>query len=276
MAKIRLDGQTQSRIALSEDVIVEYAGLMKGGYQFPPLLVVFDGASYWLVDGFHRRWAAVKAKVKDLKCIVLQGTRDDARWISYGANKDHGLPRSNPDKKRAVLAALKHPNGAKWSDGKIGEHVGVSQRMVTKYRQELTPTQKDSESPTREGRDGRTTNTANIGETDETKIKRLAAKGLSVREIAESVGWSKSRVARFLRTTESASGTKTGSRGTDDEQDDEPETPLPARTSTAAATSASQPAQQSDCENFKQFKPLWGKASKVEKCLIRDYIETNP
>ena len=128
-----------------------------------------------------------------------------------------------------VVAALKHPNGAKWSDGKIGEHVGVSQRMVTKYRQELTPTQKDSESPTREGRDGRTTNTANIGETDETTIKRLAAKGLSVREIAESVGWSKSRVARFLRTTESASGTKTGSRGTDDEQD-EPETPTPART----------------------------------------------
>ncbi len=47
------------------------------------------------------------------------------------------------------------------SDGQIAEHVGVSDMMVAKYRRELTP--KVLESPTRTGRDGRTTNTANIG-----------------------------------------------------------------------------------------------------------------
>lgn len=136
---------------------------MSAGQQFPPLLVVFDGAEYWLVDGFQRRWAAIKAKIEKFKCLVIEGTREDARWLSYGANKDHGLPRTNDDKKNAVLAALKHPKGAKKSDGQIAEHVGVSDRMVNKYRAELEVTSKLSESPKRTGRDGRTTNTTNIG-----------------------------------------------------------------------------------------------------------------
>jgi len=161
--KIRLDGDTQSRLSLDEDVIHEYAGLMSNGYQFPPLLVVFDGAAYWLVDGFHRRWAAIKSKLEKFKCVVVEGTREDARWLSYGCNKNHGLPRSNDDKKKAVIAALKHPQGAKKSDRQIAEHVGVSSNMVLKYREQLVSTAQVAQSPERTGRDGRTINTANIG-----------------------------------------------------------------------------------------------------------------
>ncbi len=134
---------------------------MKGGREFPPLSVVFDGSDYWLWDGFHRRWSAVEAKIAKLKCIVTKGTRDDARWLSYGANKDHGLQRTNDDKRRAVLAALKHPNGAKQSNLKVAEHVGVDEKTVAKYRLQLTP--EIPESPDRIGRDGRTINTTNIG-----------------------------------------------------------------------------------------------------------------
>lgn len=167
LSKLRLDGDTQSRLSLDEDVIKEYAGLMANGQEFPPLLVVFDGADYWLVDGFHRRWAAIKSKIEKLKCLVVEGTREDARWLSYGVNKDHGLQRTNEDKKKAVIAALKHPNGAKKSDNQIAEHVGVSQPMVSKYRQQFAATNKDYKSPEREGRDGRTINTTNIGKSAE-------------------------------------------------------------------------------------------------------------
>jgi hypothetical protein len=163
LKQIRLDGDTQSRIELNDAVVKEYHDLAKDGHEFPPLSVTFDGSDYWLWDGFHRRFAYVKAGVEKAKCIVIDGTREDARWLSYGANKDHGLPRTNPDKQRAVVAALKHPNGAKLSDGQIAEHVGVSQPMVGKYRSQLAATQKDFESTERTGRDGRTINTENIG-----------------------------------------------------------------------------------------------------------------
>ena len=163
LKKIRLDGDTQSRNELDQNVIREYADLMKSGREFPPVCVVFDGTDYWLWDGFHRRWAAVQSKIAKLKCVVTKGTREDARWLSYGANQDHGLPRTNEDKRKAVVAALKHPNGAKMSDRQIADHVGVNHATVGRYRSQLVSTVEMQQSPTRTGRDGRTINTANIG-----------------------------------------------------------------------------------------------------------------
>jgi hypothetical protein len=169
VSQIRLDGDTQSRIELNDAIVKEYSDLAKDGHEFPPLSVTFDGSDYWLWDGFHRRFAYVKAGVEKAKCLVIDGTREDARWFSYGANKDHGLPRSNDDKRRAVIAALKHPNGEKKSDSQIAEHVGVGQPMVSRYRKELESTQSINKSTERTGRDGRTINTENIGKRDEEK-----------------------------------------------------------------------------------------------------------
>ena len=55
---------------------------------------------------------------------------------SYSVNTDHGLQRTNEDKKKAVMAALKHPKGVKLSDTKIAGHVGVNDKTVAKYRQQ--------------------------------------------------------------------------------------------------------------------------------------------
>jgi hypothetical protein len=54
--------------------------------------------------------------------------------VGYAANRDHGLRRTNGDKKRAVLSSLKHPNGAKKPNSEIARHVGVSVPTVSKYR----------------------------------------------------------------------------------------------------------------------------------------------
>lgn len=166
LSKIRLDGDTQSRLSLDEDVIKEYGELLKSGHEFPPLVVVFDGADYWLVDGFHRRWAAVKQKLDKFKCQVIEGTREDARWLSYGVNKDHGIKRSTEDKQKAVIAALKHPKGAKLADSKIALHVGVDDKTVAKYRAKLELTSEIPKSTERTGKDGRTINTERIGKKD--------------------------------------------------------------------------------------------------------------
>jgi len=165
LGQLRLDGGTQPRSKLDYDVMDTYAEAYTAGTRLPPVVVFFDGKDYWLADGFHRWWASRKAKRKMILCEIREGTQQDAQWYSYAANQTHGLHRSNPDKQAAVKAALLHPNGANLSDGQIAEHVGVSQAMVSKHRREFAPTQKDFESSTRTGRDGRAINTANIGRT---------------------------------------------------------------------------------------------------------------
>jgi hypothetical protein len=156
---IRMDGGTQPRVRIDEEIVREYAERMRAGDHFPPVQVYCDGTDHWLSDGFHRVKAAIEAGQTTIQAEVWEGTRDDAFWMSLAANKDHGLRRSNDDKARAVKAALAAK--PRLSDGAIAEHVGVSDRMVAKYRAEMTP--KVSESAERTGRDGRTINTAGIG-----------------------------------------------------------------------------------------------------------------
>lgn len=142
--QIRLDGDTQPRVELDQDVIWEYAdelerGGLRDGVPLRTMKVVFDGVDYWLIDGFHRYWALRKMKSPPtaVLCQVNKGTRLDARWWSYSMNTDHGLRRTTADKRKAVMSALRHPNGVGLSDSQIGKHVGVSDKTVAKYRVEM-------------------------------------------------------------------------------------------------------------------------------------------
>jgi hypothetical protein len=160
---ITLHGDTQPRVDIDLYVVDEYAAAMEDGATFPPIIVFFDGARNWLVDGFHRWHAARKAKLDKIKCAVHKGTLEEARWFSYSVNPAHGLRRSNADKQKAVTAALRHPSGAGMSDRQIAEHVGVSRDMVIRYRHEMEDDGTCNPITSRTGSDGRTINTANIG-----------------------------------------------------------------------------------------------------------------
>jgi hypothetical protein len=163
---IRMDGGTQPRVRIDEEIVREYAERMRAGDHFPPVQVYFDGTDHWLSDGFHRVRAAREAEKPTIQAEVWEGTRDDAFWMSLGANKDHGLRRTNDDKARAVKAALvARPS---MSDRQIADHVGVHFDTVAKYRAELKTTGTIGNSDSRTGRDGRTINTANIGKTNPT------------------------------------------------------------------------------------------------------------
>lgn len=132
--QIRRDGGTQPRALLDEGKIEEYAELMLDGTLFPDIEVVYDGTNYWLVDGFHRVNAAVKARKTTINSEVLQGTLDDALWLSCGVNATHGVPRNNADKKRAVELALRHQKGRNLTDVQLAKHCGVSSMTVGRYR----------------------------------------------------------------------------------------------------------------------------------------------
>jgi hypothetical protein len=163
ISSIRVDGGTQPRATINPQTVSDYMNDMASGAEFPPVEVFYDGAGYWLADGFHRVKAAEKSGRDEIACEVHQGTQQDAQWFSFGANKVNGLRRTNNDKQRAVKAALQHPGGAGLSDGQIAAHVGVSDQMVRNYRRRVESTPKVLKSTKRKGRDGRTIDVARIG-----------------------------------------------------------------------------------------------------------------
>lgn len=135
--KIRLDGGTQPRAELRYDIIDDYAEEMRGGAVFPAVTVFFDGSDYWLADGFHRVHAARRAGLDTINADVRQGTRRDAVLHSVGVNAEHGLRRTNDDKRRAVMTLLQDEEWRRWSDYKIAEACHVSRSLVQSMRSSL-------------------------------------------------------------------------------------------------------------------------------------------
>ena len=139
LAKIRLDGDTQPRVAIDEQTVKQYAADMERGNVFPPIRVIFDGVAYWLVDGFHRYHAHRNLGRTEIAVEVSTGVLADAQWQSLTANHTHGLRRTNDDKRKAVRKALKmHPE---LSDHLLADHVGVSHHTIAKYRDLAKPAQ---------------------------------------------------------------------------------------------------------------------------------------
>ena len=152
----------QPRVATDKTTVKEYAERIEASDKLPPVVVFFDGTTYWLAEGFHRLAAHKLAGRTMIDCIVIDGTKADAQWHALQTNKTHGRRRSNDDKIKAVQMAFAHPKGKDLSDRAIAELVGVSATMVAKHRPK-DPTANGVQSKKRVGRDGRVTNTAKIG-----------------------------------------------------------------------------------------------------------------
>jgi len=135
ITKITFLKSLQCRRGLNEDTVLNYTEKYREdeSFQFPAiLLMLLPDGRYVIIDGVHRFEAAKLAERESLPVIVIEGDMDDAVWQSSAANKDHGLPRTMSDKRRAVVAALRHKNyqdGA-YSMRDIAKHVGVSHTMV--------------------------------------------------------------------------------------------------------------------------------------------------
>lgn len=131
---IRTDGGTQSRAALNPSTIDEYAESIEAGEELPAVILFHDGEAYWLADGFHRVASARKAGKKTVSAEVRQGTRREAILHSVGANANHGLRRTNADKRRAVETLLSDAEWKTWSDREIARQCAVSNTLVSSLR----------------------------------------------------------------------------------------------------------------------------------------------
>lgn len=137
VAHIRVDAGIQQRVQLNMFAVEDYAEAMRAGATFPPVVVFSDGQDYWLADGFHRLAAAERAELETVAVDLRSGTRRDAILYAVGANADHGIRRTNADKRRAVLTLLEDDEWSKWESPRIAHACSVTVRFVNGIRAEL-------------------------------------------------------------------------------------------------------------------------------------------
>lgn len=138
----------QTRVALSEDTVEDYAEAMRGKAKFPPVTVFADAErdTLWLADGFHRVAAAEADGYKAVKAEVIPGTFADALKHALGANANHGLRRSNADKQKALEMAWANrrelwprKDKADPSAAVLAEACGISLGTVNRFLAEVEP-----------------------------------------------------------------------------------------------------------------------------------------
>ncbi len=134
---VRINGGTQSRVELNQTAIAEYAEAIRLSIELPPIVTFFDGATFWLADGFHRYNAHRDAGAMEINSEIRSGSLRDAILYSVGANASHGLRRTNEDKRRAVMTLLNDAEWSAWSANEIAQRCSVSHTYVNGIKASL-------------------------------------------------------------------------------------------------------------------------------------------
>lgn len=129
-----LDQKLQSRVAIDEETVQDYAEAIQNGEEFPPVLVYFDGVNYYLTDGYHRYHAHKRAEKATILCDVVNGTFRDAVLHATSVNSKHGMRRTTADKRKAVATLLDDFEWSTWSNAEIAKQCGVSAPFVASIR----------------------------------------------------------------------------------------------------------------------------------------------
>lgn len=135
LSEIRIDGGTQPRESIDQDLVAEYVDSLDS---LPPIMLFDDGAALWLADGFHRYHALTTAGRTEALCYVKNGTQRAAVLYSVGANAEHGKRRTNADKRKAVNTLLADEEWGKWSDREIAKQCRVSNNFVGSLRPKVS------------------------------------------------------------------------------------------------------------------------------------------
>lgn len=145
LSELVIDAGTQQREKINNEIVAEYAEAIKCGAKFPAVTAFFNGAQYYLVDGFHR-YNAIKdaGGIDEILADVIDGTKREAVLYSLGVNDTHGIRLTNSDKRKAVNTMLDDEEWKYWTDSAIAKHCKVTQQFVSKVRREINGIQKDN------------------------------------------------------------------------------------------------------------------------------------
>jgi DNA modification methylase len=137
LADLKPQNFIQPRVRADEFTIRDYAKAIGDGATFPPGEAFDDGKEIWIADGNLRATAHVLAGKTHMRFNVRKGARKDAVLFAVGANVQHGLRRTNADKKNAVMMLLSDATFAKLSDREIARRCAVTHPFIASVRAEL-------------------------------------------------------------------------------------------------------------------------------------------
>jgi transcriptional regulator with XRE-family HTH domain/transposase-like protein len=138
LLSLTVDLAIQQRVSTDDALVVEYSQDIRAWIAQAPIDVFGADGKYIVADGFTRTNACLAAEMDYIYARVHPGTRRDALLFAIGANRAHGLRRSNEDKHRAVETLLQDPEWSQWSDRRIAEQVGVSDKTVAAARRGIS------------------------------------------------------------------------------------------------------------------------------------------
>jgi hypothetical protein len=154
-----------------------FSDLIEEGTRFPPIKIVKDTSGrYILIDGFHRYSAFIKLKRTEIACDLIDAAPQLWRLLSVGFNSDSSQPLKPGEIKRAIHDAWCKDNVR--NKRQIADMVGCSVQWVRKV-------------------------VKGLAQKEESEKLALARKlkdeeNLPVRDIAERIGWSKTKTHRLL------------------------------------------------------------------------------
>lgn len=136
---IKVDHSIQSRVATSVEHQRDISeGVLRGDVP-EPIVVFFDGKTYWLSAGFHRLGAYKQAakldpKFAGIRAEIRPGGRREAIIFSTGSNKKTLLRMTPEDIQKAIHMLLDDPEWFGKPTGVISRHVGCSEPTVRRAR----------------------------------------------------------------------------------------------------------------------------------------------
>lgn len=132
---IRTDGGTQVRVQESPEAIQRYADALAENRELPRIDVFHDGTDYWLADGHHRLAAFKKRELDTIPCRLHEGDRNAAILFACLANREHGLPLNNQDKRNVVLIYFKIPGSENQSNNAVSKILKLSVPFIKSVRE---------------------------------------------------------------------------------------------------------------------------------------------
>jgi hypothetical protein len=158
---------------MNEDAILEYMTHLD---RLPPSKTILDSdGRIWLYGGWHRYAAHERAKRKTIRCHVTQGTLEDAIEAAAGENTEHGVRRTNEDKRRAVELLLGLSAWSDKSDRMIADRLGVSHAFVGTVRNSKDTAPRPAAAPPEPSANGTPAPAARVGKDGKTRATPSAS-----------------------------------------------------------------------------------------------------
>lgn len=133
--EITLIEGNRARAKIKPSQVTYYAGLMKDGTIFPPIIVF--GEENILSDGWHRFYATQSLKKAEIMAERRPGGAREAQLYSFEAN-NHGLPPTTKERKANARVMLDDPEWSQWTDVRIAKHTGLDRTTVWRMRRTKT------------------------------------------------------------------------------------------------------------------------------------------